>query len=73
MGPLLFLIFISSIGKLDLINNAILMTFADNMKLLQKINSEDDALDCQSNLDKLFIWEMAVIFITLVKMCEISP
>ena len=38
-------------------NDAILMTFADDTKLLQKISNVDDAVTCQENLDMLFEWE----------------
>ena len=57
IAPLLFLIFIDSIGEIKLKNGAFIMTFADDTKLLQKISCEKDAEICQENLEKLFDWE----------------
>ena len=50
LGPLLFLIYIN-----DLDNNipSNVLTFADDTKVLRKVNNDDDKQHLQNDLDKL--------------------
>ena len=54
MGPLLFLIFISDIGK-DVL--ASILLFVDDSKVKDYIASEEDVRKLQDNPDEIFKWE----------------
>ena len=51
LGPLLFLLIIDSLGDLRL--DAIITSFADDLKLSYRIDTIEDALYLQDCLDKL--------------------
>ena len=54
LGPLLFLIFISDMGK-DLL--AIILLYVDDSKVKDKIKTEEDVTRLQDNLNEIFKWE----------------
>ena len=56
LGPLLFLLIITSLGNLGL--EATSNSFADNSKLAYKIGNIDDSLYHQDCLDKLQTWQI---------------
>ena len=53
LGPLLFNIFINDLPS---IVQSPLVSFADDTKVFRKIQSEDDYLKLQQDLDNLFLW-----------------
>ena len=54
LGPLLFLIIIDNIADLNILSN--IGIFADDSRLISEIRNEDDALEIQSDLEKLYNW-----------------
>ena len=54
LGPLLFLIIINDIADLNILSN--IGIFADDSRLISEIRNEDDALEIQSDLEKLYNW-----------------
>ena len=54
LGPLLFCIFINDLA--DSFEFATPLFYADDLKLFARINSVDDALNLQRDLDRLSIW-----------------
>ena len=54
LGPLLFLIFISDMGK-DV--QASILLYVDDSKVKDCIASEEDVMKLQDNLDQIFKWE----------------
>ena len=55
LGPILFLIIIQSLDDLEL--SSVIASFADDTKVLRKVNSLEDVEDMQADLDKLYEWE----------------
>ena len=53
LGPILFLILIQSLDELQL--DSIMASFADDTKILNRIQSEADVLKMQDSLDKLYV------------------
>lgn len=54
LGPLFFIIFINDI--VDGLDNVNYLMYADDLKLFSKINSIDDCIRLQKNLDKVSDW-----------------
>ena len=55
LGPLMFLVLIDSLGDSEI--DALLTAFADDSKVTMPINSEDEALKLQSDLEVIYDWE----------------
>ena len=56
LGPLLFLIFISDMGK-DVL--ASILLYVDDSKIKDSIATDEDVIKLQNNLDEIFKWEDA--------------
>ena len=54
LGPLLFLIMVSDIDSC--VDQAIVSSFADDTRMLMKINGEEDCGKMQDDLNKIFKW-----------------
>ena len=57
LGPILFLLYVNHIPEVML--KSLLFMFADDSKCLKVINSLDDCLYLQSDLDRLYRWALA--------------
>ena len=56
LGPLLFLVFINDIdGAVD-VTASVIFKFADDSKVLRQVESEEDRLALQADIDSLFKW-----------------
>jgi hypothetical protein len=56
LGPILFLLFVNDMP--EVISKSLLFMFADDSKCLKVINSLDDCVYLQSDLDRLYRWKM---------------
>lgn len=56
LGPMLFLILIDDIQ--DCIHHSSCLLFADDMKLMKEIESDDDYSKLQADLDSIMIWSV---------------
>lgn len=54
LGPLLFIIFINDLP--NIIQNSTILTFADDTKIVSKIENISDTLNLQQNLNKIINW-----------------
>ena len=54
LGPLLFILFINDLQ--DVISRVNLLTFADDTKLISKINSSTDVTNLQNNINSIIQW-----------------
>ena len=54
LGPLLFLLFINSL--VNIINNSKCLLFADDLKLYAQINTNDDSVNLQNDLNRVLEW-----------------
>jgi len=54
LSPILFSLFVNSANKV--LSHCKLLCFADDMKLIMQINSPDDCLKLQADLNNFFIW-----------------
>ena len=55
IGPLLFLVFIGDIDEGVL---AKVLVYVDDSKVMDKVESEEDVIKLQENLDKIYTWEV---------------
>ena len=58
LGPLLFIIFINDIDNAVDVLSCCLLKFADDTKGMRKVNTPNDALKLQKDLDNLFSWSV---------------
>ena len=56
LGPLLFLIYINDLAKINLKDGAKLTLYADDVLLFRTINSSDDFAALQQDIDKVASW-----------------
>ena len=54
LGPILFVIYINDLP--NFLNNCNILTFADDTKIVSKINCTQDHINLQENLDNLINW-----------------
>lgn len=69
LSPLLFLLFVNS-AKKDRVHNK-LLCFADYMKLLMQINSLDDCLKFQADLNNFYKWSQELCLTLNLDKCHI--
>ena len=55
LGPLLFLILIDSMGELEI--SSLLLAFADDSKLVTKVNTEADIHTMQAHMETIYEWQ----------------
>ena len=54
LGPILFLLYVNDLH--DVVVNSEVASFADDIKLYQRVDSTQDAVFLQNDLDKLQVW-----------------
>jgi len=69
LSPILFSLFVSSANRV--INHCKLLCFADDMKLIMQINSPDDCLKLQSDLNYFYKWSQKLGLTLNLDKCHI--
>ena len=71
LGPLLFTIFINDIDNAVDTINCFLLKFADDTKGVRVVDSEEDALKLQKDLDNLYSWSTDLQILFNLEKCHI--
>ena len=56
LGPLLFIVFINDLP--NIIDNCSILTFADDTKIISKVQDEFDVINLQNNLNLVIDWSI---------------
>ena len=69
LGPLLFLLFINDI--VDKVEHSKILLYADDIKIFKTINSEEDAMLLQRDVDKIMSWSLSSNLFLNYSKCKI--
>ena len=68
LGPILFLLYVNDLP--DVVVNSKVASFADDTKLYRRVDSTQDAILLQNELDKLEAWSISSGLIFNQKKCK---